>query len=361
MHIREFTINNITSYREPTTFKFTPKLNIFIGPNGGGKTNAIQSLWLPLQRFLFSQYQIRIDDPNTKAIKPHDQMKGRYDNDLQAHNETLPTKIEITITTDGMDARNIDLIKRFSEELKLEFLPNHFTQFDRITEAHINEIREGRNLTFSIINNNFTTPPAESLESSFLSYCKLINMVSRTRNKDLSSKINNPIFFLQSLRQSSVGYNVAIAGVQHQSLHDNLNNIFSSGGTGVSALASQHFGLLMQKAVDHASKNNEAIAQNLFDDDSDVKLFRHYLNLLGYEWNLVPRGQQFGNYISEYRKDGVIIEPNKFSSGEKEIINFLDAIISTKVSNGIVLIDEPELHLHPRWQTILLDLIQEFS
>lgn len=66
MHIREFKLENITSYRESTTFEFTSKLNIFIGPNGGGKTNAIHALWLPLQRFIFSQYQIRIDDPKAK-------------------------------------------------------------------------------------------------------------------------------------------------------------------------------------------------------------------------------------------------------------------------------------------------------
>ena len=119
----------------------------------------------------------------------------------------------------------------------------------------------------------------------------------------------------------------------------------------------------MQKAVEESSSDGtRAItACAIFDEEPDVKLFRHYLDLLGYEWNIVKTGHQFGQYISKYKKAGIIIESNKFSSGEKEIINFLDAVISTKISNGIMLIDEPELHLHPRWQTILLDLIQEFS
>lgn len=363
MHIREFTIDNITSYREPTTFEFTSKLNIFIGPNGGGKTNAIQALWLPLQRFLFPQYQVNIDDPNNKKINPQDNIKGRYDNDLQAHDQNFPTEVKIIITTDDADAKNISLIQEFSEALKSELTPNHFSQFDRIPEDHIQTIGEGCDLTFSIVNSSLTTPADGTLESSFLSYCRLINMISRTRNKELSAKISNPVFFLQSARQSSVGYSFGIAGVQYQSLHDNLNSTISSGGTGIAGLASQHFGLLMQKAIDSAANNNEMIvtAQTLFDAEQDVKLFRHYLDLLGYEWNLVPQGHQFGNYVSEYKKAGTLIEANKFSSGEKEIINFLDAIISTKVNNGIVLIDEPELHLHPRWQTILLSLIQEFS
>ena len=361
MHIREFKVENITSYCKPTAFKFTPKLNIFIGPNGGGKTNAIQALWLPLQRFLFSQYQIQIDNPKEKKINPFDQIKNRYNQDLQPHNPNLPAKVEITIATDDTDAQNMTLIKGYSQELKSEFLPNHFTQFDEIPEEDIKKISEGVNLSFSFASGRFLEPSAESIEYSFLSYCRLINMVSQTRNKDLSAKFNNPIFFLQSLRQSSVGYSIGIAGVQRQSLNDNLNSIFSSGGTGISSLASQHFGLLMQRSVDEASKKSGAVAQALFDAEPDVKLFRQFLQLLGYEWNLVQHGHQFGNYISEYKKDGKAIEPTKFSSGEKEIINFLDGIISTKVNNGIVLIDEPELHLHPRWQSILLDLIKEFS
>lgn len=361
MHIREFTIDNITSYREPTTFKFTPRLNIFIGPNGGGKTNAIQALWLPLQRFLFSQYQIKLDDPKSKQVSLHDQMKGRYDQDLKHHNEDLPTEVKITITTDNADAKNIVLIKEFSEELKTEFLPNNFTEFDKITEEHIEEIRKSRDLTFSVVNGNISTPPNGSLESVFLSYSKLINMVSRTRNRNLSAIICNPVFFLQSLRQSSVGYSFGIASVQLQSRYDSLNNMITSGGAGASGLASQHFGLLMQNACSKSQKTSGLVAQTLFDSEPDVQLFRHYLDLLGYEWNIVETGHQYGQFVSEYKKEGSIIEPAKFSSGEKEIINFLDTIISTKVSNGIVLIDEPELHLHPRWQTILLDLIQEFS
>lgn len=288
-------------------------------------------------------------------------MKGRYDQDIQARDGSLPAKVEIVIAADDTDAKNIYLIKEFLEDLKSEFIPSHFTKFEQIPEEHIEAISEGQDLTFSIINGGLSVPANESLENSFLSYCRLINMVSRTINKDLAAKINNPVFFLQSLRQSSVGYSVGIAGVQRQSLYDNLHSAFSSGGTGIAGLASQHFGLLMQRAVDKASKNSGPIAQSLFDAEPDVKLFRQYLELLGYEWNLVQNGPQFGNYISEYKKAGVVIEPGKFSSGEKEIINFLDAIISTKVCNGIVLIDEPELHLHPRWQTILLDLISGFS
>lgn len=31
------------------------------------------------------------------------------------------------------------------------------------------------------------------------------------------------------------------------------------------------------------------------------------------------------------------------------------------IRNGLVIIDEPDLHLHPKWQTVLVDLLQELS
>jgi putative ATP-dependent endonuclease of OLD family len=56
----------------------------------------------------------------------------------------------------------------------------------------------------------------------------------------------------------------------------------------------------------------------------------------------------------EYRID-------QMSSGEREITNFLLGILSTDIRNGLVVVDEPELHLHPRWQSLLLEVLNEIE
>ena len=50
-----------------------------------------------------------------------------------------------------------------------------------------------------------------------------------------------------------------------------------------------------------------------------------------------------------------------FSSGEREIVHFLLAMFALNVRDGLVLVDEPELHLHPRWQRIFLGLFRELA
>jgi len=58
------------------------------------------------------------------------------------------------------------------------------------------------------------------------------------------------------------------------------------------------------------------------------------------------------------RLDGL---PMKLSSGEKEFFNLITGLILSGIKNGVVLIDEPELHLHFQWQQVLLDLMFDLS
>lgn len=51
----------------------------------------------------------------------------------------------------------------------------------------------------------------------------------------------------------------------------------------------------------------------------------------------------------------------KLSSGEREFFNLLSTVFSQNIKSGIIIIDEPELHLHPKWQHIFLDLLKEIS
>lgn len=68
----------------------------------------------------------------------------------------------------------------------------------------------------------------------------------------------------------------------------------------------------------------------------------------------------------EYIRDDAVkkdkqYQINQLSSGETELLNFLLGILSTGIRNGMIIIDEPELHLHPRWQTVLIELFSGLS
>jgi len=47
------------------------------------------------------------------------------------------------------------------------------------------------------------------------------------------------------------------------------------------------------------------------------------------------------------------------SSGEIELFSFLSTIIRKDLTNGILIIDEPELHLHVSWHRIFMNALRE--
>lgn len=99
-----------------------------------------------------------------------------------------------------------------------------------------------------------------------------------------------------------------------------------------------------------------------FKKDKEVKFVEKYINKLGYK-NFVLKtiNKQKNIYEIVFEKGGKNIEITKASSGEKEIINLLLGIFAFNIYSGVVIIDEPDLHLHPRWQKLLLQLFNELS
>ena len=100
-----------------------------------------------------------------------------------------------------------------------------------------------------------------------------------------------------------------------------------------------------------------------FYNDEEVKFANSYIKKLGYESFIYKEVDPINNVYQAFieRKGGGFFELSKASSGEKEIINILLGIFSFNIKNGIIIIDEPELHLHPLWQNTLLELFFDIA
>ena len=53
-------------------------------------------------------------------------------------------------------------------------------------------------------------------------------------------------------------------------------------------------------------------------------------------------------------EDKSIVDLDQLSSGEREVIAFFTYLCTQAINNSIIIVDEPELHLHPKWQSIIL-------
>jgi putative ATP-dependent endonuclease of the OLD family len=121
----------------------------------------------------------------------------------------------------------------------------------------------------------------------------------------------------------------------------------------------QHFVRLHRNAVIESS-NSQQTWRHFFAKYPDVKLLTRYMTQLGYEWDFWHDADQL-SYVFLLVKDALRFSPDMFSSGEREIVHFLLAMFALNVTGGLVLVDEPELHLHPRWQKIFLGLFRDLA
>jgi len=61
-------------------------------------------------------------------------------------------------------------------------------------------------------------------------------------------------------------------------------------------------------------------------------------------------------------KDGArLCSVDQTSSGEIELLSFAGWLVLHDFKDGLLLIDEPELHLHPQWQATILSALRELS
>ncbi|MCW8877554.1 MAG: AAA family ATPase, partial [Kangiellaceae bacterium] len=146
-------------------------------------------------------------------------------------------------------------------------------------------------------------------------------------------------------------YNTASAALEYESKSKNIT--FGS-------LAVTHFGRKKMQCMKRAASSRKDIADELFSEDSEVKALTTQLSKIGYGWTIEEQ-EMHSQYHFLLTKSGSSFDLAKASSGEQEILNFLLGIFALNVQGGVVFIDEPEIHLHPKWQSLLLDIFINIS
>lgn len=93
-------------------------------------------------------------------------------------------------------------------------------------------------------------------------------------------------------------------------------------------------------------ENDEDIYLNKFKINETLKLMRAVDLVAGFE-------------IKVYKKGGKEFDFSDASSGEASVLSTLIALIPLITNNSLVIIDEPEISLHPSWQSQYINLLKK--
>lgn len=375
MNINSLTIRNIRSFGEPVTIDFEDGLNIFIGPNAGGKSNLLDILNVILNHFFVKNWRIIEEYTNLNTLR------RRY---FQEENIFNPTEIldkhtakanedqeiSVSFSAEEEDILNIRHVLSAAEKLK-KFEKDEFDSTllqDRfltgIDEASLEKLK-GRKIAFPIKNWNLNIINISEEEGKIVSmllhylntfeFLQLLILEFNSKNEDKIPSLYPPFCYFSPYRIPQIQALVArVAEVDFYQLKATYKRSNSREVSTILELATHYFARKLRTYHEDFSK---------FNSDEEVRLVKDYVAILGYKDFSFKEVDRYKNryQLIITRTNGEELDLTRASSGEKEIFNLLLGVFALNIKNGIVLIDEPELHLHPKWQTILLDLFYKFS
>ena len=376
MIIKSLIIENLKSIGEKITINFDDGLNILIGPNAGGKSNIMDILYLTLNDYIHHYERVKVDDKIQYNQKNIDLSSK---SDYSRHNEMMsPTHGQsrgIVVVFSDDDISNIEIIKnnymKIVEKelhqrtalLKESYTPSIMTQhseiyktFDTLFKSYdVNAMKDNNEQSFGMPMMGALDDTQIICRKIFTNYlCKYekIKYILEDYNKDVEDENKIPelkyTLKLFSTYRYHTGDNlrVNLPKLEFNAMHKNQKEISTNKHTSGFSFASYIFARLYNKVIRIGTKED-------FSNNEQVKFIRKMLKIIDdYDFEIKSFDDEKNIYDLILKHNGEETKFDKLSSGEKEVLNFIFSIMALDLKNAVVLIDEPEIHLHPQWLTI---------
>lgn len=361
MKLRRVRVENVRSFLEPAELLLEGDISIIIGPNGGGKTNLLDTTTTILRRHLLSSIIPRksstSDNPDrhefvandmlhSTPLEPHSQGKGRE--------QVVELELEVT----SRDLENMASMKASAHDVAAR--TEHKYVGLSIREAagwDLSLLRPGQRFVYRIVNGGLrdSVDPAVQIYQRYLA---LFEVDAWLRGELGLSSLSTPMLSMPINRASNgVQSSVNLAGYNEFDYKRSVDAASSRLGASTMSLA---VGRIAKKYRLLEIKDN-GNAKRDFHNDPAIKSLSAVLSNLGYAWDLVCTDPMNNSYDIQLEKQGSKFLAGNASSGEKELLTYLFAIYALNVRDALIVIDEPELHLHPRWQKTLLGLFERLA
>lgn len=361
MLIRKLSIENVRSFRERREISFDGSISILIGPNGGGKTNLLDTLVGMLRRHIFNapyyKFLPSADEPNRWELLYNDSL-NQLTFEKHSGARELGQVVELELEIVSQDVENMIAIQAGADDLRKvlnrKFYPDPWSG---VMDWDISKIVVGERVT-AIWHNGAMQPSTKQFELDFLAYLHVFEADNTLRAQAGKAALQLPMIYLPVNRAAN-GFNsaVSLSGYNDHEQKRTSDAASSRSGSSIVSLAinrmAQRFRLLQEDSNVSASAK--------FREDQNLQDLSAELEALGYTWELITIDPLSNSYDVRLTKQGSSFLVSAASSGERELLTYLFAIFALNVRNAVIIVDEPELHLHPRWQTGLLALFERLS
>lgn len=356
MLVKKVAIENVRSFLDRAELLLDGPITIVIGPNGGGKTNLLDIIVTMLRRHLFSSMYAAPaptqEQPNRYEFRQNDALNNMI---LERHSAGHDRKqvVEIEVEVTSRDLENMRSMRNDADRLT-ELAKNKYFNLNLLNAKlwKLEEISAGTQFVYRIIDGSLEQC-VESAHNSFLQYLKIFEMDGSLREEFGLAQLATPLVYLPVNRSAS-GFQstIELAGYNAFETKRHSDAASSRSSTSIVNLAvgqlAQKYRMLLEK--------DKGTAASEFRDDINLKELTKLLGELGYEWELASINPLKNRYDIRLKKEGSSFLVGAASSGERELLTYLFAIFALNVRDALIIVDEPELHLHPKWQKTLLQL-----
>lgn len=363
MKIKSIKIKNIKSFKNSIELELNPNFNILIGPNGSGKSNLLDILTICMRQFFLKGYTVNEGNEARGFFKDISQNNvfGNIHRELEKfYGDVSDSEIELNITVKEEDIQNIkDIVDKLDlYEMQAKTYRNYPNFFNNIRKWNPAVLQNDCVLNYKIKNNELTNPTADP-EKLFLQYLNYFEQLLIFAREIPDVKLYPNYLYFSPYRAANLqNLQANLSGQNFYQVLQELIGATSKTVLSLINLATLYFAVKRRKFEDEATELGYI---DKWKTDDEVKLVTKYLEKLGYSWDLKLIDKNKNIYEILLTKEEKEFYINQASSGEKEIINFLLGVFAFHLNNGLIVIDEPELHLHPRWQKVLLELFIELS
>lgn len=347
---------------EAKTLSLDGEISILIGPNGGGKTNLLDAVVVFLRRHLFASmwpaHAPTEDNQNRYEFRENDALNRlKLEKHAAAESDFFQVlSIELEVTE--QDIENMAAMKSDAPDLQRLSARKYFSiGFERLLEWNLSAVASGDIYEYRLVKGQLEQPEADGARF-FLEYLKHFEIDSTLRDEYDLAPLATPMVYLP-VNRSAGGFSssVQLANFQLYEQKRQSDAVYSRSSSSLIPLAigrlAQKYRLLLEK--DSGSAKVE------FYSDENLKRLGNLLKELGYEWALECTDPLKNEYDVKLSKQGTSFLVGAASSGERELLTYMFAIFALNVRDALIVVDEPELHLHPKWQKTLLNLFVKLT